>query len=230
MSSSRPPVPDNPIFVSFCHPTNKRLFLSLPKNNVLPSTSEIFGVHHETALTACQIIACNEPGFLSTSTDRSDINARTSPEHHQFLTSKRYYYHLVTQPDDPNYRICVDFAFWSFPHNHLPPSWARATPIDDAGFSGSNWTDISSRIKQRDLHCRVSDWFDNKSTAYIVPADETHWVCYLLLVLSDIIVKPVFPDIYQWHGCLCRNSQRIVCPPGLQESLRFTLGYPYFSI
>jgi hypothetical protein len=110
-----PPIPDNPIFVSFYHPTNKQIFLSLPKNNVLPANSEIFGVHHETALTACQIIACNEPGFLSTSTNRSDINAQTSPECHRFLTSNKYYYHLVTQPGDPNYCICVDFAVWSFP-------------------------------------------------------------------------------------------------------------------
>jgi hypothetical protein len=48
---SKPPVPNNPIFVSFCHAANKQIFLSLPKNNVLPSTSEIFGVHHETART-----------------------------------------------------------------------------------------------------------------------------------------------------------------------------------
>lgn len=206
-SSGRPPVPNNPIFVSFYHPTNKNIFLSLPKNNVLPSiTSEIFGVHHEIAPTACQIIACNEPGFLSTSTNRSDINARVSLEHYQFLTFKKYYYHLVTQPGDPNYRICINFAFWSFPHNHLPLSWARAAPVDDAGFRGSNLTDISSSIKQRDPNCRVSGWIDNRSTAHIVPVDEIEWVC-LLLVLTGIITKPVSPDAKQWHGCLCRNSQ-----------------------
>ena len=206
-TSARPPVPENPIYVSFYHPTNKQIFLSLPKNNVLPSTESDFGVHHETALTACQIIACNEPGFLSTSTNRSDVNAQTSPEHHPFLTSTRYYYHLLTQPDDTNYRICVDFTFWSFPHDRLPPSWARATPIDDAGFERSGWTDISSRIKQRDLNCRISDWVDNKSTAHIVPADQIKWVCYLPLVLANIITKSVFPDACQWHGCLCCNNQ-----------------------
>ena len=131
---SRPRVPENPIHVSFCHPSiNQQLqvFLTLAKNNVLPSTSD-FGVHHEIALTACQITTCNEPGYLSTSANRSDIDAWTTPEHHPFLTgltSQKYYYHLVTQPDDTNYRICIDFALWSFPHNHLPPRGSEQLPL-----------------------------------------------------------------------------------------------------
>lgn len=205
-TSGKPLVPERAIFVSFNHPTNKRLLLSLPKNNVLPLTSD-FGVHHETALTACQIIAYNEPGFLSTSADRSNIAARTSIERDPFLTSKTYYYHLLSQPDDPNYGICIDFALWSFPHDSFPPSWVRVTPIDDEGFAGSGWTDISSRIKQRDPNCRISDWIDNKSTAHIVPADQIEWVCYLPLVLADIITKSVFPDANQWHGYLCRRAR-----------------------
>jgi hypothetical protein len=124
--------------------------------------------------------------------NRSDINARTSPDLCPFLTSKRYYYHcLVTQPDDPNYSICVDFAAWSFPHDHLPLSWARATPIVDIEFEGSNWTDISSRIKQRNPNCRITGWVDSKTTALIVPATQIEWVCYLLLP-SHIITNP-FP-------------------------------------
>jgi len=148
-------VPTNPSFVSFCHPTNERIFLSLPKNNVLPSTQETFGVHQETARTACQIIASNEPGFLSTSTNRNDINAQMSPVRHPFLTSRRHYYHLATQPEAPNYRICINFAFWSFPHDHFPPLWARATPIEDEELQGTHWSDISGRIKQRDLRPEV---------------------------------------------------------------------------
>jgi hypothetical protein len=88
-----------------------------------------------------------------------------------------------------NYRICVDFALWSFPHDHFPPSWVRATPIDDAGFGGSSWTDII-RIKQRDLNCRILNWADNKSTARIVPADQMKWVCHLPLALAGIVTNP----------------------------------------
>ena len=190
----RPPVPGNPIHVSFYHPINQKMFLSLPKNNILPSTQSDFGVHHETALTACQIIACNEPGFFSTSRNRSVVSARISPEHHPFLTSTKYYYHLLTQPDVTNYPICVDFAFWSFPHDRLPQSWARADPIEDAGVERTAWTAMNNRIKQRDANCRITDWVDNRTTAHIVPAEQIEWVCYLPPVLADIITKSVFPD------------------------------------
>ena len=193
-TSGRPSVLEKPVYVSFYHPINKGLILTLPKNNVLPSTESDFGVHHETALTACQIIACNKPGFLSTSTNRNDVKDQTSPKRHPFLTSARYYYHLHVQPDDTNYCICVDFALWSFPHHNLPPSWVRETPLEDAGFERSNWTAISAGVKERDPRCRISGWIDNKLTAHIVPADQIEWVCYAPLVLPYIITQPVFPD------------------------------------
>ncbi|KAM6492425.1 hypothetical protein JOM56_012149 [Amanita muscaria] len=168
-----PPVPDDLAKALFYHPKVKRPFLYLPQNNALPETPATYGVHHETALTACFIIACNELGFLSTSADRSDVNAWVSLEHHQFLTSRKYYYHLATQPPNPNYCICTKFACWSFPHDHF-------LQLQSWGFrgetTGNYWSIISERIKQRDPGCRVTDWVDNKTTAYIVPANELKWM------------------------------------------------------
>jgi hypothetical protein len=41
------------------HPANNCVFLYLPAYDPLPAPSLQFGLHHETVVTACKILACN---------------------------------------------------------------------------------------------------------------------------------------------------------------------------
>jgi hypothetical protein len=60
--------PSELTFVRFYHPANGRRFLTLPAYDCCPPN---FGIHYGTAITACQILACNEDGYLSTSRNRN---------------------------------------------------------------------------------------------------------------------------------------------------------------
>src|ERR1700733_15957324 len=58
--------PSQSTWVQFWHPANNLTFLRLPALDCCPPT---FGIHYGTTITACQILACNEKGYLSTSRD-----------------------------------------------------------------------------------------------------------------------------------------------------------------
>ena len=57
--------PERAIMVSFWHPGTNELLLRLPANDV--SSRNVFGLHHGTALLACEVLAYNACGYLSTS-------------------------------------------------------------------------------------------------------------------------------------------------------------------
>jgi hypothetical protein len=59
--------PSQLTWVEFLHPANNLTFLTLP---ALDWCHPTFGIHYGTAITTCQILACNEDGYLSTSRDR----------------------------------------------------------------------------------------------------------------------------------------------------------------
>ena len=65
--------PSQPHWLQFLHPANNLIFLSLPALDYCLGPPSTFGMHHGTALTACQILACNEDGYLSHSRERDDI-------------------------------------------------------------------------------------------------------------------------------------------------------------
>lgn len=85
------------------------------------------GVHHATALHACSIMACNEPGFLSP-TKLSILPAGpasgTTLSLDSVLTEKFYWFYPVSWKltDDP-YPVCPDFENWSFPKERIPLDW-----------------------------------------------------------------------------------------------------------
>lgn len=85
------------------------------------------GIHHATALQACIIIACNEPGFLSP-TKRATLPAlstrATALDLNSVLTEKSYWFYPFSWKltDDP-YPVCPDFENWSFPTEDIPDDW-----------------------------------------------------------------------------------------------------------
>jgi hypothetical protein len=190
-----PKVPEHPSLVQFRHPCIDEIFLLLPANNVLPTTSggtsthPTFGVHQGTALSACEVLA-TAPGFLSTSIDRTQSGGQAPQDLDQLLTEKKYYYH-VFDPTTPLYPICLDFRSWTFPHNQLPKQWAQMhhTPADEPIGDG-NWTIISARVKQRDNNsCLVSGWCDSIMTAHVIPKEEAIWVSSYPTSLDSISTK-----------------------------------------
>lgn len=85
------------------------------------------GIHHATALQACIIIACNEPGFLSPTklATLPELSTRaTALDLNSVLTEKSYWFYPFSWKltDDP-YPVCPDFENWSFPTEDIPHDW-----------------------------------------------------------------------------------------------------------
>ena len=165
--------PSRPLFVQFYHPANNLPFLSLPAYDYCPPN---FGIHYGTAVTACQILACNENGYLSTSIIR-DADERINIDLDSIILPGTYYYHLNIPKSDALYPICRDFACWEFPHDNLPSAWEDNGPPDPTPtIWPTNWSAISQKVKDRDAACLVSEWTDSITTSHAVARTAENWV------------------------------------------------------
>ena len=165
--------PSNPRFLNIFHPINDFLFLRLPACDQLPGQQPQFGVHYETVITACTIVACNRPGYLSKSRSRNVDRIHMPLD--SVLLPDNYYYHVdhVSETGEL-YPICDDFRNWSFPHGNIPPSWvAEPGPTLDLP---SNWTLLNERIKIRDTVCLISGNTQALTTAHVVKKEDDAWV------------------------------------------------------
>jgi hypothetical protein len=87
--------------------------LSLPKLDTAPGSFVPSGVHHRTALLACQIVANNAfRGYLAT--DRYGAG-RVTIGHDNILTQDNYW--LIADPGNPryDYPVVPSFEDWAFP-------------------------------------------------------------------------------------------------------------------
>jgi hypothetical protein len=177
--------PDGPVsepaWIEFRHPANNLGFLYLPAHDYCPPT---FGVHYGTAITACQILACNKKGYLSTSRDRNNADGRIKVDMDSIISGERYYYHLSSPGSESLYLICCDFSSWTFPHEDFPLAWKN--PSDETRSSvidwPSNWTLISEVIRRRDMQCLVSEFKDSLTTSYVVPKIHELSVCIAFIL------------------------------------------------
>jgi hypothetical protein len=177
--------PLEPTFVRFYHPANNLPFLRLPAYDCCPPN---FGVHHGTAITACQILACNENGYLSTSRHRNAAG-RITVDLDSIIPSGKYYYHLQNSSKPKAlYPICRDFSCWEFPHKKLPLAWENKLPDPTSFNRPSNWSAISQRIKDRDTACPVSEWTD---TSHVVSDED--WVRKILTFESGLLLTRLAP-------------------------------------
>ena len=165
--------PSRPTFVQFYHPANNLRFLSLPAYDYCPPN---FGIHYGTAITACQILACNENGYLSTSRNRNP-DGRINMDLDSIIPSGAYYYHLNSPNSKALYPICRDFDCWKFPHENLPSAWEDKSPPDPTpSIWPTNWSAISQKIKDRDAACLVSKWTESITTSHTVAKTAENWV------------------------------------------------------
>ena len=171
-----------PTWARFRHPANNLVFLRLPALDWCPPA---FGIHHGTAITACQILACNEDGYLSTSRDRQ-AHGRINVELDSIIPPGIYYYHLSSQKSEALYPICCDFHCWKFPHAKLPPGWENEPPNQMTDIWPSNWTAISEKVKTRDTRCLISESQDCLTTAHVVPRINKIWVRKMLVFVVGL--------------------------------------------
>lgn len=118
-----------------------------------------WGVHHLTALHACQIIVNNASnGFLAL-----DVTGQSPVDFHpDTLLTADVYYFIV--PGSPRYSIVPSFDDWRFPAI-IPWAWTEA-----AGASSKAHTDAAGRSEQ----CIVSGCATTES-AHIIPRRNASW-------------------------------------------------------
>ena len=179
------PTPANQTVIRFIHPANNISFLALAANDLsaagVNGNPPTFGLHLGTALLACQIVAFNKSGFLSTSRNRNAPHLPVLRDH--LLLDKRYYFHL--NDNIPLYHICLDFSEWVFPHEMLqvPTIWTGGALVKGTPMERLPASAVSGAIKTRDQMCLISLWKDGTTTSPLIPRTEEQWV-FILVVIS----------------------------------------------
>jgi hypothetical protein len=169
----QPPLGPRPEFISFCHPANNHEFLFLPKVDAVRG-SDTLKLHTKTALSACCIVAHNNPGFFALDRDRA-VAAQNRIQA-EFLDAPTVFYHLEEEPSPALYPIWTNFSDWEFPHDAPLPDWTATASVfsDDQLVISASAT--SQAVKDRDLKCRTTGYIDCLETAHLIPTADRDWV------------------------------------------------------
>lgn len=164
--------------IDFYHPA----FPSIPMLRLAAFDDEDGGgLHYQTALTICGIVASNDWNGWFTASKEGD---KVSMEPDGILKGTMFFYHLpspesvisVPVPTYYEYPISPCFRSWPFPHSSPPPGWPAYTG-QDIPASQMNYTasDISQFVRARDGSCRVSGYCDGIECAHLCPKAELTW-------------------------------------------------------
>ncbi|KAL9124748.1 MAG: hypothetical protein Q9217_005958 [Psora testacea] len=137
------------------------------------------GIHHQTALTICGIIACNTwDGWLTDTRDGQRIEL----DDDSVLDKDFYYFHVPpsANPTTPEgkrepYPVFACFNEWIFPHDKLPPSFTSITVRSSRMRGMPSASDLAVYVKYRDSSCRISDYQDGLRAAHICPKNAAIW-------------------------------------------------------
>ncbi|KAK7417281.1 hypothetical protein QQX98_004715 [Neonectria punicea] len=132
------------------------------------------GVHHDTAHTACAILAANRwDGYFSH--DRGG-SMRILPPPDGILRERSYFFCLPSTSTSPGstdrpYPVVARFSDWRFPHDNLPPIWGllqnQLDDIERAGAGAGTRTGNGS--------CCLSNYVDGVEQAHLVPSSQSGW-------------------------------------------------------
>ncbi|KAF5384127.1 hypothetical protein D9615_003228 [Tricholomella constricta] len=165
--------PERASKIAFWHPGTNSPFLFLPANDI-SDVPNVFGLHHGTALLACQVLAFNEPGYLSTSRDPEDVSSRHDGGPDSLLLQTEYYYFPVNFDD---YKICVRFSKWRFPHKSFSGEDWGSSDLDPGIEGDLPSAEVASQgIKQRDKVCAISADNDSLTLSHLVPIAGAKWL------------------------------------------------------
>ncbi|UKZ72268.1 uncharacterized protein TrAtP1_013210 [Trichoderma atroviride] len=153
---------DDRLDIRFLHPgypSPLNVFLTLPRVDSESSDGAVvFGIHHQTALTACQITAGNvfQAGYFAADSAGGQ-KERVSLDG---LLTKNSYYFIVD--GNVKYPIVPSFKDWEFPHGQVPDLWPTIS------HHGPIAVDIS-------VTCRMSGVSYAINRAHLVPQEESVW-------------------------------------------------------
>lgn len=136
----------------FAHPGYDQLALLL---RLPPYRTPLgYGVHHQTALDACCIIANNLSGFLFRTSDRS---GRVPTEDVILTTPATYWYFLGDESLPAQYEVVDDFRAWKFATT-LPDHWHALRPRHATIENGVSDSAMSATVITADKCCIASGY------------------------------------------------------------------------
>ena len=147
--------------ILFFHPAfdSEELFVLGALDLVSPDS---WGVYHRTALDACQIIANNEHGYLSTTRDAS---GRVDDSETVKVLSGRKYFYIVECKSTPDtaYPIVKSFDAWTFPGT-IPSHWSSV--VDPVEIPSPLWPTpegftpmhMAMEVMNRDKRCILTGY------------------------------------------------------------------------
>ncbi|KZW04253.1 hypothetical protein EXIGLDRAFT_758546 [Exidia glandulosa HHB12029] len=168
--------------VSFFHPGYEPPVLLFRLSKLDMTTEGARGVHLGTALRACEIIANNTHGFLSTSPDRADVHAfvQDQQDFELCLVRSHYFYHAVHADFAlRRYPVCASFSAWR-PPSALPREWAhaqreRSREAHENPEPYNSLFSLNIDSKTPDHECCISGWQSALRTVQLIPETEEHW-------------------------------------------------------
>ncbi|KAK0658086.1 hypothetical protein B0T16DRAFT_426038 [Cercophora newfieldiana] len=156
--------------IAFLHPgysAPRNQLFSLPRVDAVDGDAgRKYGVHHLTALTACQIVANNAFGQGRLCTDAKGLHPAAEPMD-GVLTAPQYYFVL---DDDDHYPVVPSFQDWEFPHDKFPAAW---WPAPSATQHEGTHTPSSPPVTTR--HCVVTNSGLASTLAHLVPKEHEPW-------------------------------------------------------
>lgn len=179
-TTSKPlPAPD----ISFRHPGynhSEDVLFTLPRLDSSDSPALAAGIHHGTALLACQIIANNAfEGYLTT--DR-DGNQQVSVALNGILMDDDYWFVV---PDTDVYPVVPRFQEWQFPHGHMErlAAWDPKSQTVEihVGVSTDRPTPTTTGVEPLSMlppavpRCVLSSNPYGIQKAHIVPVAQSEW-------------------------------------------------------
>ncbi|KAG9648243.1 hypothetical protein KCU64_g9860, partial [Aureobasidium melanogenum] len=137
---------------------------------VLPALDDAQGgIHHETALTACAIVAGNRwDGFLR----EQGTGSRVTTPRDGILKGKDYFFCLSGDAKE-RYPLVPIFAHWRFPHGDLPSSWSQLrVPNMPPSRALPRQGSLTDALLARDISCRLTATVEGTEHAHLVPRTE----------------------------------------------------------
>ena len=129
------------------------------------------GLHYQTALTACAIVAGNAwNGYFTTRQGGQEI---PHPAGQMLSSPQDYYFHVPENHHEPH-AIFPSFADWIFPHDALPSDF-ETTPLTGLMLAPRDASSFSVAVAERDGTCRLSFYKDCIESAHLVPKEEAEW-------------------------------------------------------
>lgn len=134
------------------------------------------GLHYETAIVICGIIAGNRwDGYLTRDVDGEERDGLGPSD---IIPVGDYYYHVKDSygVSDKSYAVVPTFTDWPFPHANLPPSWQNSSIGCEAPRLPYSLTDVTAALVLRDKGlCRMSLHSEACEKAHICPVSENEW-------------------------------------------------------